>query len=59
MQRAWAAFALSGDPNHEALPHWPRYDVARRVTMRFDTVVGPVGDLAGRSARGGPCGPKA
>jgi para-nitrobenzyl esterase len=49
MQRAWAAFALTGDPNHDALPHWQRYDLTRRVTMRFDTVVGPVGDLAGRT----------
>ncbi|MGH3669241.1 MAG: carboxylesterase family protein, partial [Pseudonocardiaceae bacterium] len=26
---------------------WPRYDTTRRSTMRFDWVVGPVGDLAG------------
>jgi para-nitrobenzyl esterase len=49
MQRAWAAFALTGDPDHDALPHWAPYDLTRRITMRFDTVVGPVGDLAGRT----------
>jgi para-nitrobenzyl esterase len=51
MQRAWAAFALRGDPNHAELPAWQPYDVNRRMTMRFDTVVEPVGDLAGRSWR--------
>ena len=31
MHRAWVAFAASGDCG------WPRYDAARRRTMRFDT----------------------
>jgi carboxylesterase 2/para-nitrobenzyl esterase len=31
MHRAWVSFATSGDPG------WPRYDLARRATMRFDT----------------------
>ena len=31
MHAAWIAFATSGDPG------WPRYDVSRRATMRFDT----------------------
>jgi carboxylesterase type B len=31
MHAAWAAFATSGDPG------WPRYDLQRRATMRFDT----------------------
>lgn len=30
MHTAWVAFATSGDPG------WPRYDVKRRATMRFD-----------------------
>jgi para-nitrobenzyl esterase len=38
MSAALLAFARSGDPNHRGLPHWPRYDLARRATMRFDTV---------------------
>jgi para-nitrobenzyl esterase len=36
MHRAWIAFARTGDPNHEGLPAWPRYDLERRATMRFD-----------------------
>jgi len=32
MHRAWVAFAVSGDCG------WPRYDLTRRQTMRFDTV---------------------
>ena len=30
MHRAWVSFATHGDPG------WPRYDLARRATMRFD-----------------------
>lgn len=51
MHRAWAAFARTGNPNHEALPEWPAYDVPDRQTMRFDRVIGPVKDLAGQSMR--------
>ena len=31
MHAAWVSFARSGDPG------WPRYDLQRRATMRFDT----------------------
>jgi para-nitrobenzyl esterase len=51
INRAWIAFARTGDPNHDELPHWAPYRLDRRMTMRFDTVVEPVGDLAGRSWR--------
>jgi carboxylesterase type B len=30
MHAAWVAFARGGDPG------WPRYDLTRRATMRFD-----------------------
>jgi para-nitrobenzyl esterase len=30
MHKAWVSFATRGDPG------WPRYDLARRTTMRFD-----------------------
>ncbi|MFL5294882.1 MAG: carboxylesterase/lipase family protein [Phenylobacterium sp.] len=35
---AWTAFARTGDPNDpkSGLPHWPRYDAARRATMVFN-----------------------
>jgi para-nitrobenzyl esterase len=36
MSLAWAAFARSGDPNHDGLPEWPAYDTQRRATMLFD-----------------------
>lgn len=32
MHRAWVAFAATGDPG------WPRYELDRRATMRFDSV---------------------
>jgi len=47
MHDAWAAFVRTGDPNHAGLPRWRPYDLERRETMRFDSVVEPVGDLAG------------
>jgi para-nitrobenzyl esterase len=33
----WVAFARSGNPNNEAIPHWPAYTSADRTTMVFDT----------------------
>ena len=38
MHAAWVAFACTGDPG------WPRYDPARRATMRFDTASRVVDD---------------
>lgn len=33
MSRAWATFARTGDPSHEAIPDWPRYSLEERATM--------------------------
>jgi|TARA_Y100000294_G_scaffold50643_2_gene47727 para-nitrobenzyl esterase len=33
---AWVGFVRDGDPNHEGLPDWPRYDAETRPTMLFD-----------------------
>ena len=38
MHAAWVAFASSGDPG------WPKYDLSRRATMRFDTTSAVVDD---------------
>jgi para-nitrobenzyl esterase len=34
---AWVAFAKTGNPDNEHIPHWPTYDPATRATMIFDT----------------------
>jgi para-nitrobenzyl esterase len=47
IHRAWINFIKSGNPNHDRLPSWAPYDTDLRTTMRFDTMVEPVGDLAG------------
>jgi para-nitrobenzyl esterase len=36
MMDAWIAFARSGDPNVDDLPHWDRYEPSRRATLIFD-----------------------
>jgi para-nitrobenzyl esterase len=36
MSGAWAAFARSGAPNHQGIPHWPAYTTEARATMIFD-----------------------
>jgi para-nitrobenzyl esterase len=51
MHGAWIAFARSGAPNHPRLPAWPPYLREDRMTMRFDSVIGPVSDLAGLAWR--------
>lgn len=38
MHAAWAAFATKGDPG------WPKYDLRRRATMRFDATSAVVDD---------------
>jgi len=32
---AWLAFARDGDPSHDGLPGWPRYEPPRRATMEL------------------------
>lgn len=36
MQESFVTFAKTGDANHTGLPHWPKYDLAKRSTMIFD-----------------------
>jgi para-nitrobenzyl esterase len=35
MQGAWLAFAASGDPSHDGIGEWPRWETAGRATMIF------------------------
>jgi carboxylesterase type B len=35
MHGAWVSFATTGNPGHEGLPAWPRYDPMARSTMLF------------------------
>jgi para-nitrobenzyl esterase len=51
MHRCWIAFARTGKPEHPLLPVWPPYRREERTTMRFDSVIGPVSDLAGLAWR--------
>ena len=51
MHGAWIAFARTGKPDHPRLPAWPPYRREDRMTMRFDSVIGPVSDLAGLATR--------
>jgi para-nitrobenzyl esterase len=51
MHGAWIAFARTGKPVHPRLPAWPPYRREDRMTMRFDSVIGPVSDLAGLAWR--------
>ncbi len=44
MSGAWAAFARSGDPNHQGLAHWPKYETKTRATMIFDDECKAVND---------------
>jgi para-nitrobenzyl esterase len=37
MSATWAAFARNGTPDNGAIPTWPAYTTADRVTMVFDT----------------------
>ncbi|HEV3140002.1 MAG TPA: carboxylesterase family protein [Vicinamibacterales bacterium] len=41
---AWVAFAKTGNPDNEHIPHWPAYDATTRATMIFDANTRVVND---------------
>jgi len=40
----WVAFAKTGKPDNETIPHWPAYDATTRATMIFDSHTRVVND---------------
>jgi para-nitrobenzyl esterase len=51
LSATWVAFAKTGDPNNELIPHWPAYDAKRRATMIFDSDMKVVDDYRGDFVR--------
>jgi para-nitrobenzyl esterase len=47
----WIAFARTGDPNCEAIPHWAPYNANERPTMVFDTEMKAENDPRGEIRR--------
>ncbi|MGW2017967.1 carboxylesterase/lipase family protein [Streptomyces sp. NPDC001927] len=47
MHASWISFIRTGDPNHDPMPQWDRYDRESRTTMALDSVTTAVDDLAG------------
>ena len=37
IQASWAAFAATGNPDNETIPHWERYTVNNRQTMELNS----------------------
>lgn len=44
LSTAFIAFARTGDPNNDRLPHWPPFSATERATMIFDDPVRVVND---------------
>ena len=37
IQKSWAAFAATGNPNNEFIPHWEKYSAQNRQTMELNS----------------------
>jgi len=51
MSRTWIAFARTGNPNNEAIPHWPTHSTKDRPTMIFDETCRVENDPLGAERR--------
>ena len=51
MASTWIAFARTGNPNNESIPHWPAYNAAERPTLLLDAVPSTTNDLRGEARR--------
>jgi para-nitrobenzyl esterase len=48
---AWTSFARTGNPNHDGLPHWPKYTAEHRAVMFFDAPCEVLNDPEGEGLR--------
>ena len=37
IQASWTAFAATGNPNNEFIPHWEKYSAENRQTMELNS----------------------
>jgi para-nitrobenzyl esterase len=44
MSRSWLAFARTGDPENDAIPAWPPYDLTTRSVLHLDVAPAVVDD---------------
>ena len=51
MSAAWVAFARTGNPNHDGIPHWRPWDPTRWPTIMFGREVRAVDDPYGAERR--------
>jgi para-nitrobenzyl esterase len=48
MMDAWISFARTGNPNHDGIPEWPKYEVEKRGTMLLGKEIKIVNDPYGK-----------
>ena len=51
MSAAWVAFARTGNPNHDGIPHWSPWNPTRWATMMFGRGVRAIDDPYGAERR--------
>ena len=51
MTDSWISFARSGNPNHNGIPEWPKYETEKRGTMLLGKEIKVVNDPYGKERR--------